>query len=183
MRRIFAKAALGVALALSALGAAQAEPYPSRPITMVVPISAGGGHRHPRAPRGAGDGDRPAAAGGGGQSARRERRRGRGKRDAVAAGRLQAAVRHLVRAGHCAGAPRRRLGPPHQCLRSGEPGGDHCPDPCRAGHFQDPDAQGLRGRKQEGAAHLWHFRHRLHAPPAGRAVREDERRGHGPRSL
>lgn len=43
MRRIFAKVALGVALALSALGAAQAEPYPSRPITMVVPFSAGGG--------------------------------------------------------------------------------------------------------------------------------------------
>lgn len=43
MQRILAKAALGLALALGAFGSAQAEPYPSRPITMVVPFSAGGG--------------------------------------------------------------------------------------------------------------------------------------------
>jgi tripartite-type tricarboxylate transporter receptor subunit TctC len=43
MRRILAKAALSVALALGALSAAKAQTYPTRPITMVVPFSAGGG--------------------------------------------------------------------------------------------------------------------------------------------
>ncbi len=149
--RALAGAVLVVAMAL---GVAQAEdPYPTRPVSMVVAFPPGGARRQHGAAGGGGARAHPEAAGGRGEQGRRGGRRGLPDRGEQQAGRLYGAdgARQRVRAAR----GRQALRAPgdvharsvhghraHQC-RPVDAGGPR-------GHAVE-DAEGLRRRRQEAA--------------------------------